>query len=343
MSEYLNYVSHELVAHHQHLREGEQRVADVIRLPDQLVNMEDNLREAKAHGVRYVILGIPEDVGPRANLGHEGAVNGWHAFVPQLLRRQANGFFNWQNCMLLGHVYLDDIMQDSDDCNFEDSRKYCARVDARAAEIVKAIFDAGLELIAIGGGHNNAYPLLKSLSQSKNSKVASVNLDLHCDFRKLEGRHSGNGFRYAWQEQHLGYYHVFGLHEQKNNAESVSALHEAGFNYTSYQDLFARGRHDFTTRLDEIANDAAKSQLPVGIELDMDTVKYMPASAYTPAAFSIEQTQRYVHTLASLPNAQYLHLAEGAVYGPADEDDLGQTLNELVYSYVTARETMHNG
>ena len=53
-------------------------------------------------------------------------------------------------------------------------------------------------------------------SQVSGHTVAAVNLDPHADFRATEGRHSGNGFSYAYMDGALGFYHVVGLHPGKN-------------------------------------------------------------------------------------------------------------------------------
>ena len=83
---------------------------------------------------------------------------------------------------------------------------------------------AGLEPVVIGGGHNNAFGLLRALSTFHHAGVAAVNLDPHCDFRPLEGRHSGNSFSYAASQGYLNRYHILGLHEQKNSETSLQQL-----------------------------------------------------------------------------------------------------------------------
>jgi formiminoglutamase len=39
--------------------------------------------------------------------------------------------------------------------------------------------------------------------------VNAINFDAHSDFRILEGRHSGNGFSYAYEEGFLKKYFIF--------------------------------------------------------------------------------------------------------------------------------------
>ena len=337
MQTFLNYIDDKTIEGYRHLREGELRVADSIQLPDPGLTLAENLAHAKANQVSVVILGVPEDIGPRANHGHPGAVSGWQSTLPHLLRRQANQFFPWHKCLLLGDVELSDLMQESHQAQISRCRHLCAEIDSRLYGVARAVFEQDLELIVIGGGHNNAYPLIRSLSEVQESAVGCCNLDMHCDFREMEGRHSGNGFRYAHEEGYLGFYHVLGLHEQKNNQSSLDALSKAGFDYTTYQQIFIEGSNSFERVLGDISDGMIHANMPMGIELDLDTIKYMPASAYTPAGFSIEQSLHYVFKLAQLPEVKYLHLAEGAVYRDTDQDDIGQVLTELLYSYLSAK------
>jgi formiminoglutamase len=53
-------------------------------------------------------------------------------------------------------------------------------------------------------GHNNAYGCIKGAAKGLYKagiiplvQINAINLDAHADFRPLEGRHSGNAFRYA--------------------------------------------------------------------------------------------------------------------------------------------------
>ena len=47
----------------------------------------------------------------------------------------------------------------------------------------------------------------------RNKKINILNIDAHADFRPLEGRHSGNGFSYAFREGFIKKYYAYGLHE----------------------------------------------------------------------------------------------------------------------------------
>ena len=51
-----------------------------MSLLDTDVNIQQALSDAAQFGMRYVLLGICEDIGPKANLGAGGAEQAWPAF-----------------------------------------------------------------------------------------------------------------------------------------------------------------------------------------------------------------------------------------------------------------------
>lgn len=322
------------IAPYLNKRAGERHVADVIQTPQQ-ADLSAILQAAKANGVTTVIVGIPEDIGPRGNCGQGGANKGWPALLEVLLNQQANAFFDWHNCLLLGHVLVEDLQGQSHNAELETLRSLCDQLDNRVVKVLQPIFEHGFQIIIIGGGHNNAYPIIKALHLATQQQVACVNLDPHADFRAMEGRHSGNPFRYAFQEGALGEYHVFGLHEQKNNSDTLEGLADAGFSFTSYQNLFMRNRVDFHQRLNELLTAQNKTQLPSGVELDIDGIKYAAASAFSVAGFSLEQATQYVTTMAQNRHNRYLHLCESAPQ-VGSENEAGQMLTQLIYAYLTA-------
>jgi len=340
MSAPINYLTREYLAPFQNKRANERHVADTICTPDQELGLEQNLQLAKGRGVKFVIIGVPEDIGPRANCGNGGAYLGWQNFLSVNLNQQANAFFDWSTCLLLGSVDVEDIQQNSyqaDGSSLEVSelRALCQQIDDRVEAVLTPIFAHGFEVIVIGGGHNNAYPIIKSLYNASGARVACANLDPHADFRAIEGRHSGNPFRYAYQEGALSHYCVVGLHEQKNNQMTISALDDAGFPYFSYQSIFMSRRVTIDNAIEQAKDYVANSSTQIGVELDVDAIKNAGASAYSIAGFSVEQAIQYVHSVASCGEVKYLHLCEAAPIG--DSNDSGQLLTQLLYSYLQAR------
>eukprot|EP01063_Lacrimia_lanifica_P015694 TRINITY_DN22376_c0_g1_i1.p1 TRINITY_DN22376_c0_g1~~TRINITY_DN22376_c0_g1_i1.p1 ORF type:complete len:385 (+),score=132.34 TRINITY_DN22376_c0_g1_i1:42-1196(+) len=332
-------------------RDGETRVWEAVRYLDAApatgLELQAALQRMKAeHGVRYVLLGIPEDVGPRANEGRGGCDQGWFALLYRLLNLQANRFFP-PRVGLLGEVDLSDVtasVAPSARPSLEALRLATAAVDAAVEPVMHAVFAAGLEPIVIGGGHNNAYPILRALHHASGEHgVVAGNLDAHADFRAPEGRHSGNPFRYAHDEGVLKGYHVVGLHEYKNNEESLAALDAAGYTYDSYQKLRVRREVDYRTAV-AAARDALDARgLPLGVEVDVDAVSNVPASASTAAGLTVADAEEYVHLFSRARHARYLHVAEAApqVHCVSLREGLeegGQVLAALVMAYIMGRE-----
>ncbi|OBP16426.1 arginase [Rheinheimera sp. SA_1] len=346
----------------QQLRSGETRLGETLFWPAADGDFNTALKQAKTAGVRFVILGIPEDIGPRGNLGNGGADLGFTAFLKRFLNLQANPFVDGSGIWIAGEIHCDDLQQQSQSLDVKDPvqlaalRALCAQVDERVTPVVQAIFAAGLLPIVIGGGHNNALPILQALAQQTGAAVNAVNLDPHCDFRLLEGRHSGNGFSYAKAQQWLDRYFVVGLHELKNSAAALRQMQQAGVGFCSYQDIYLRQNCSFEQSLQlaldyfnaDQPNDLQHSiATPLGIELDTDSISMMPVSAFTNCGVTVSSAERYVYYFASLPQSRYLHLAEAAPSQhpaglAAGMSEAGQVLTALVLAFIQAKTAISN-
>src|SRR5690606_25211744 len=95
----------------------------------------------------------------------------------------------------------------------------------KVTTVVEHIVKAGKVPIIIGGGHNNSYGTIKGTSFALQKPISVINFDAHSDFRRLEHRHSGNGFSYAYEEGFLNHYFVFGLQKQYNSQAVFDFLH----------------------------------------------------------------------------------------------------------------------
>jgi formiminoglutamase len=58
---------------------------------------------------KYVLLGIPEDLGAKGNFGLGGADTLWIPFLQSFLNIQSNDFFDGGEVLLLGHFDFGDI------------------------------------------------------------------------------------------------------------------------------------------------------------------------------------------------------------------------------------------
>lgn len=330
-------------------RQGEQRLGEQLHYLSACSDYaayQAAVTAAAGAGQKVAILAAPESIGPRANLGRGGAEQGWQACLKSLLNLQANTLIKADEIVMIGAAELSDLSASAESLDANDAndlnqlRELTAAIDERLYALLVPLFAANFKVILVGGGHNNAYPLLHALSHSKKQAVGALNLDPHADFRATEGRHSGNGFQYAYQHGYLKHYHVHGLHPLKNNQASLAALHTAGFSYSSVHDLYLTAT---PSRLIEADVALAHSwNCPIGIEVDVDAIQGMPASAYNANGISTAHAFQWVHQLAELPTAEYLHLAEAApslhpAGFAAGEMVVGQVLSELMLAFLIAR------
>ena len=302
-------------------RYGECKIGDTISC---LKNAEEEERFLQESPAQFVLFGIPEDIGVRANYGRPGANTAWKAAVESVLNLQNNSFLHAENILVLGEVDVDDLMTQANsssktNADIERLRKLVEIIDTRVIEIVELILSANKTPIIIGGGHNNAYPIIKGVnevlrrSHKTNCKgINVINCDAHTDFRALEGRHSGNGFSYAFDQGALKKYAVLGLHEQYN-ADSVLRKfkdHADDLLYKTYEDIFIREKETFMEALDSCI--AFCKETYCGIELDLDSITNVPSSARTSCGISPLQARQYIYHCAQKTNSAYLHIAEGA-------------------------------
>lgn len=332
-------------------RAGESKLGEHLRCLPQCHTVESYqaaLTQAWQKGARIALLGAPESIGPRANCGRGGAEGGWESALAGLLNLQYQSQHSFAELLLVGTVDLVDLQQQAASLSAENPqhlkqlRELTEAIDERVSVALEPLFAHGFQVILVGGGHNNAYPLLQSLSKAEGQAVAALNLDPHADFRGLEGRHSGNGFSYAQHHGYLAHYHVHGLHPFKNNQDSLQRLHAAQFSYTSIHDIYLADSTAALLQQDQVL--AQSWHTPFGIEVDVDAIQAVPASAYNANGVSLPYAFQWVAGLAELQQVRYLHLAEAApALHPAGlaagKSACGQVLSELILAFLLARHS----
>jgi formiminoglutamase len=281
---------------------------------------------------KYVILGISEDIGPQSNYGLPGSNKAFNAFLTRFINTQSNRFLSGNEICILG-----EIIQTSPFETIEKGRKQIEELDDFVQKIIQPIFQAKKIPIIIGGGHNNAYPLIKSASISIKNKIQVINLDPHADCRALEGRHSGNPFSYAHKNEYLSNYSVLGLHQQYNNENLYQYLDENHFFYTFFEDYLDQKR-DLKKDIQTIINNTNDTK--IGVELDLDSIKMIPSSAFSPSGFTIEEARIYLRELAKQNNICYLHLPEGAPQSEIEDKTVGKTLSYLVLDFIKENKNL---
>ncbi|AUC14776.1 hypothetical protein BTO06_06290 [Tenacibaculum sp. SZ-18] len=289
-------------------RNGETKLGEYVQCISNNKNVEDELNSSNA---KFVIIGIPEDIGVQMNYGNPGAHTAFIPALKALLNTQQNQFINGTEILVLGYL---DFLNEVANFNPSDRKKGNELVEAIDTELskwIRIISSSGKTPIIIGGGHNNAYGNLKGLSEAKKDAINVVNLDAHTDLRKLEERHSGNGFSYALKNQFLDKYFMFGLHENYTPQYIFEYIHDhINLDYNMYEEMEVYQTTSFNSELQRALNFVSEKSF--GIEIDLDCIQYFPSSAMTPSGFTPKQTRQFVNYFGKHENASYLHICEGA-------------------------------
>jgi len=292
----------------------------------------------------YVLFGIPEDIGVRANYGRPGTASAWESAIKSIANIQHNRFCKGSRILVLGSLNVEQEMNEVQGLDFnlmDDRIKLSAlveRIDKEVAHIIFTIVKAGKIPIVIGGGHNNAYGNIKGTALAKGKPINAINFDAHSDFRILEGRHSGNGFSYAFEEGFLKKYFIFGLHESYTSKSVLDIIKKIDdrVQYNTYDEVNIRKEKSFNDELSKAAEFIKSDSF--GIEIDLDALPNIASSAMTMSGYSVEETRLFVSHFAQSSNATYLHICEGAPdLGEAKNNHLiGKLIGYLVTDFIKA-------
>ncbi|WP_395047155.1 formimidoylglutamase [Flavobacterium sp.] len=320
-------------------RNGEVKFGEkMITLPK-----DENITEFITNSeAKYVILGIPEDVGIRANLGRSGANSAWDSAMQSIANIQHNRFCKGNSVLILGQVDVSqemDLAKYLDETKPEDRKqlfKIVEQIDKEVSHIIFSIIKAGKIPIIIGGGHNNSYGNIKGTALAKGKAINAINFDAHSDFRILEGRHSGNGFSYAFDEGFLKKYFIFGLHESYTSKSVLDAIKKLDdrVRYNTYDEIKIRHQKYFEQEmiqaLDFIKNDF------FGIEIDLDAIPNIASSAMTLSGFSVEELRQFIYYFGKNQNASYIHICEGAPSLGEEKNShlIGKLIGYLVTDFI---------
>jgi len=294
-------------------RRGEEKIGELVECVQ-----KDWLKDLKNSKTKFVIVGIPEDIGVRANYGRGGAGTAFKPALDSFLSQQQNQFIDAKNVFVLGEILVDDLMEKASALDVKQRadlmalRNLVSEVDIRVEEVIKKIVELNKIPIVIGGGHNNAYGNIKGSAKALSKKISVINCDAHLDFREAEGRHSGNGFYFAFEEHYMNKYAVCGMHEQYNNQFSLTQFkdHSNQLFYNTYESIFIREELDWPKAIQQCLGFLKNESC--GIEIDLDAITNVPSSAKTSSGISPVQARQFIHKSATQLDCVYLHIAEGA-------------------------------
>jgi formiminoglutamase len=297
---------------------------------------------------KYVLFGIPEDIGVRANFGRPGAASAWECAIASIANIQHNRFCKGNQILVLGKLNVREEMKEVEHLNFHDIddrsklNQLVEKIDKEVSHIIFNIVKAGKTPIVIGGGHNNSYGNIKGTALAKGKPINAVNFDAHSDFRILEGRHSGNGFSYAYEEGFLKKYFIFGLHENYTSKNVLDILKKIDdrVRFNTYDSINIRKEKNFNTELlqslEFIKNDF------FGVEIDLDAIPNIASSAMTLSGFSIEELRQFVTFFGMNKNAAYLHICEGAPDLCYEKNNhlIGKLIGYLVTDFIKSKNSL---
>ena len=99
MSTVLEFYSHSDLQARTNVRAGEQRLGETLQIID-----EATFKGTSTFDQRFIIVGVEEDFGVRANHGRGGADQAFQAFLTHFCNLQDNRFFPTQEVAVLGAV-----------------------------------------------------------------------------------------------------------------------------------------------------------------------------------------------------------------------------------------------
>ncbi|MFM7662270.1 MAG: arginase family protein [Bacteroidota bacterium] len=276
--------------------------------------------------IKYVLFGISESVGPQANFGRPGAEKAFDSFLEAFCNLQWNSKIKPGSFAYFGKIsFLNSFS------SIEEARCLVNELDEFILELLKPLINEGKVPIVIGGGHNNAFPLIQLFSE-KFQKLSILNMDAHADCREIEGRHSGNSFSYAFHMGLLSKYGVFGLHKAYINKSTIDFLNEKTVSF-EYFENYSLGRKNFKTDIQKFLNSLDSTE-NLGIELDFDCIANFPSSAMNPIGFSISEARTYLEICSTFSRIRYYHFTEAAVIQSGDERLVGKVLSQLTYDIL---------
>jgi formiminoglutamase len=287
----------------------------------------DYLEHVKA---KYIIIGIPEDIGVRVNLGRAGASEAWNEFLKAFLSLQHTSLNDCSRFCVLGNIATGDLMLPSQGLNamVHKERKQLSDLvkllDERVFKTVSLIIAAGKIPVIIGGGHNNCYPLLKAYGSF--TPIDCINIDAHTDLRPATGRHSGNGFSHAIQEGYLKNYYMLGIQENYMSQSMIDFIKQnQHIDYSPYNLNSFQISYEVQQALSFI------DQSNFCLEIDMDVVADFPSSAQSPVGYTLEKLRILIKEILfqSISSPKYFHICEAAPrYGR--DHQVGKALAAIV-------------
>jgi formiminoglutamase len=331
------------------IRRFETKAGELMLVADDPANIQQSLERTPAE---YILIGIPEDIGIRADGGHGATDTAWVPFLQSFLNIQSNDFLEGGSILLLGHFDFSELRRlieanahDPQE-KIEAYRHAVIAIDEEVESLLKIVTACGKIPIVIGGGHNNAYPLIKGAAKGLHkagliplAQINCVNLDAHTDYGPAEGRHHHNGFRYAEEDGYLQKYCVIGIHENYLPQNVwLDIVNNPFIDFITYEDIFILEKRNFIQSVAHATGFTEDNY--TGLELDLGCIRNALATDSTLCGISPVHARQYVTLAASDSKIAYLHICEGVAAPPDGPkgSDTGKLISYIVSDFIKARE-----
>ena len=329
------------------IRKFETKLGEEVLVAADPANISASIEKTPAE---YILLGIPEDIGARANEGKGGTDSAWMPFLRNFLNIQSNDFLTGGSILVLGYFDFSDLSRliEANAGGHEEKviayRHAVHTIDETIEPLIKLITACGKIPIVVGGGHNNAYPLIKGAAKGLHKagltalpQINAVNLDAHSGFRPIEGRHSGNSFRYAEEDGFLEKYCVIGVQENYlPQTVWMDILDNHFVDCITYEDIFVLEKRTFTQAVAHATGFTEDNY--IGLELDLDVLAQTGGGLPSSGLRTVDLRQ-YVTFAASDSRIAYFHICEGSLsLHTAQAEAAGKLISYVVGDFIKARE-----
>ena len=172
--------------------------------------------------IRSIFLLAPTDNGVIRNGGRNGA-----RYAPEAI---LNVFKKMNNHIdTATKLYSTFVSSDQDEkSNFNKAQQNSSETILRTINhhLFTQNNKASSNIIHIGGGHDHAYPFLRSLEKIDQIKnILIINIDAHCDTRIDDFRHSGTPFRDFTDETKKNVFLIqYGIHNYANSESTLTPI-----------------------------------------------------------------------------------------------------------------------
>ncbi len=277
-------------------------------LDTRLGNIVQPATQATLDKADVVIFGIPTDEGIRRNGGRVGAseapneIRQWFGKLTPYAGPQFKHHIDSLKIVDFGDIALGDL----------------EAMHEQASLLVQELSAAGKIIIALGGGHDVTYPLVKGFGRAQHlpAEIGLINVDAHLDVRpRKEGQHhSGSSFRLLLEEGIVAGQHFaeIGIQSFVNAQAHFDWLLQQGSRILTFEDATAAHLPNAFEEC-EFAITRGDAEMPLYLSFDMDCVRASDApgvSAPAPIGFLAEEAYELAVAAGLSKNVRMLDMVE---------------------------------